>query len=384
MSEEGKARCEVLARELAALSPAVVVSSEEMKAEETGRIVAEELGVPHHSAPDLHEHDRSNVPQLRSAEFISMMELLFRRPGELVLGKETAVAALSRFRSALDEVLAEHAEGNVAVVSHGTVIALLLEKLDPKRKGFRSVAGDEAAVVRGDRAAGDGGGAGGERGGCGRGAVMNEEASSGRTVLGYEGTPVPPCVVRSPGRVALLMPPPPRWAVTGSVLILAAVWVGTMGMSLWLLVKMLRGPVWLNVVPAGVFLGMAPLVLTSIFAGAVTWWARSSRRGTVLELVGNELMYSTPGMLWGNRSWRAPTSRVKAVEVRAVKSLVRSRVLRVDVRAKLHGWWPGPWHHFTRPTLRLRRRRRQRSRKHLRAAAMKVDGIYLTRLPVLC
>ena len=136
LSEEGKARCEALARELAALSPAAVVSSEEMKASETARIVAEKLGVHHHLAPDLHEHDRSNVPQLRSAEFISMMELLFRRPGELVLGKETAVAALSRFRSALDEVLAEHAEGNVAVVSHGTVIALLLEKLDPKRKGF--------------------------------------------------------------------------------------------------------------------------------------------------------------------------------------------------------------------------------------------------------
>ena len=36
----------------------------------------------------------------------------------------------------LDEVVMEQADGNVAVVSHGTVIALLLEKLDPKRRGF--------------------------------------------------------------------------------------------------------------------------------------------------------------------------------------------------------------------------------------------------------
>ena len=147
LSEEGKARCEALARELAAWSPAVVVSSEEMKAAETGRIVAETLGVPHRVAADLHEHDRSNVPQLRSAEFISLMELLFRRPNDLVLGKETAVAALSRFESALDEVVMEQPEGNVAVVSHGTVIALLLEKRNrsaeadptrpgPKRRGF--------------------------------------------------------------------------------------------------------------------------------------------------------------------------------------------------------------------------------------------------------
>jgi len=135
LSDEGKAKCALLAEHLAAYSPAVVVSSDEMKAEETGQILAERLGVSHHVAADLHEHDRSNVPQLRTAEFISLMELLFRRPRDLVLGKETAVAALSRFESALDEVLMEHPEGNVAVVSHGTVIALMLEKLG-KRRGF--------------------------------------------------------------------------------------------------------------------------------------------------------------------------------------------------------------------------------------------------------
>ena len=135
LSEEGKAKCQALARAVAALAPAVVVSIDERKAADTGDMVAGHLVVHCRVAADLHEHDRSNVPQLRSAEFISMMELLFRRPGDLVLGKETAVAALSRFRSALDEVLMEHAEGNVSVVSHGTVIALLLEKLG-NRRGF--------------------------------------------------------------------------------------------------------------------------------------------------------------------------------------------------------------------------------------------------------
>lgn len=136
LSDEGRQKCETLAGALRPLEPAVVVSSEEMKAIETGQIVAQHLGRPHHAAPDLHEHDRSNVPQLRTAEYISMMELLFRRPNDLVLGNETAVAALSRFESALDEVLMAHPEGNVAVVSHGTVIALLLEKLDRQRRGF--------------------------------------------------------------------------------------------------------------------------------------------------------------------------------------------------------------------------------------------------------
>ena len=151
LSEEGKAKCAALAERLREFSPAVVVTSEELKAAETGQIVAEKLGVPCRAAPDLHEHDRSNVPQMRSAEFISMIELLFRRPGERVLGSETAVAALSRFRSALDEVLAEHPAGTIAVVSHGTVIALLLEKLDRTRKGFdvwRAMRNPSLAVLR--------------------------------------------------------------------------------------------------------------------------------------------------------------------------------------------------------------------------------------------
>lgn len=128
LSEAGRAACEALAETLREHAPSFVVTSEETKAAETGQIVAQRLGVPHHTAPDLHEHDRSDVPQLPTPQFISMMELVFRRPSQLVLGRETAVAALSRFESALDEALAERAEGNVVVVSHGTVIALLLEK----------------------------------------------------------------------------------------------------------------------------------------------------------------------------------------------------------------------------------------------------------------
>ena len=135
LSEEGRARCDTLARALRPFAPAVVVSSEELKAKETAEILGTRLGVPHHTAPDLHEHDRSNVPHMASREFISMVELFFRRTDELVLGDETAVAALSRFRSAVDEVLIEHPAGNVAVVSHGTVIALLLESLG-RRRGF--------------------------------------------------------------------------------------------------------------------------------------------------------------------------------------------------------------------------------------------------------
>jgi broad specificity phosphatase PhoE len=127
LSEKGRALAAPLADALRDHAPAVVVSSEEPKAAETAQLIAERLNIPWHTAPGLHEHDRSNVPHMRSGEFISMMELFFRRPGELVLGRETADQARSRFEAAMQRVLEAHPVGSVAVVSHGTVIALMLE-----------------------------------------------------------------------------------------------------------------------------------------------------------------------------------------------------------------------------------------------------------------
>jgi broad specificity phosphatase PhoE len=138
LSDKGRGSCAALAEALRPHAPSVVVSSEEPKASETAELVARALGVPFHTAPGLQEHDRSNVPHLRSGEFISMMEVLFRRPNQLVLGKETAAGALKRFRNALDDALEQFGGGGektVAVVSHGTVIALLLEQAG-ERRGF--------------------------------------------------------------------------------------------------------------------------------------------------------------------------------------------------------------------------------------------------------
>lgn len=126
LSDKGRESCVPLAEALRAHEPAMIVSSEEPKARETARIVAERLGVEHEAAPNLHEHDRTNVPHMRSGEFISHMELLFRRPDERVLGRESADEALDRFSDAIDDVLEKHATGNIAVASHGTVIALFV------------------------------------------------------------------------------------------------------------------------------------------------------------------------------------------------------------------------------------------------------------------
>ena len=67
------------------------------------------------------------MPHLKSNEFISLVELFFRRPRELVLGRETALDALDRFADAVEPLVAAAGEETLAIVTHGTVISLLLE-----------------------------------------------------------------------------------------------------------------------------------------------------------------------------------------------------------------------------------------------------------------
>lgn len=128
LSEAGKHACTPLAESIARYDPAAVIASMEPKAAETGELLAARLGLPFETTIGLHEHDRSNVPHMQSREFISLVELLFRKPAECVLGKESGEEALMRFQKSLDGLIKARPDQNLVVVSHGTVIALLLEK----------------------------------------------------------------------------------------------------------------------------------------------------------------------------------------------------------------------------------------------------------------
>jgi broad specificity phosphatase PhoE len=134
LSDAGRQRCGPLADALAVYAPGVIVSSEEPKAMETAALVAARLGVPHATAPGLHEHARRSAPYTTSAEFGASAAALFARPGELVFGEETADEAHSRFSAATAAVMAQHPGQTVAIVAHGTVISLFAGRaagLDP-------------------------------------------------------------------------------------------------------------------------------------------------------------------------------------------------------------------------------------------------------------
>jgi broad specificity phosphatase PhoE len=127
LADEGRAAAAALAELLRDRSFAVIVSSTEPKARQTAEVIGTRLGRPVRTAEGLQEHDRRSVPHMDSREFISMVALFFREADQLVLGDETADEAYHRFAAAVDRVLEEE-PGDVAIVSHGTVIALLAER----------------------------------------------------------------------------------------------------------------------------------------------------------------------------------------------------------------------------------------------------------------
>ena len=67
-------------------------------------------------------------------QFQANVARLLHSPSELVFGAETGDQARERFAAAVDDALKRHPVGNVAIVSHGTVMTLFLARtagIDP-------------------------------------------------------------------------------------------------------------------------------------------------------------------------------------------------------------------------------------------------------------
>jgi broad specificity phosphatase PhoE len=129
LGEEGRARCLSLADALALSQPDVIVSSIEPKALETAELVAEILGLTNKIFEDLHEHERDNEAFDRSdANFQEKIVHFFEHPDRLVYGRETGDQAYLRFSTAVKGVVETHRNRRVIIVTHGTVMSLLLSR----------------------------------------------------------------------------------------------------------------------------------------------------------------------------------------------------------------------------------------------------------------
>ena len=136
LAAAGREAAAALAGDLKGFHAVCVIHSVEPKAVETGQLIAAGLGIKAMAQEALHEHERRTVPHLRTSDFLSLMAQVFKRKDEVVLGEESAGAALLRFRSAVEAVCVAYPEGNLIIVTHGTVIALFLESIS-QEDGYR-------------------------------------------------------------------------------------------------------------------------------------------------------------------------------------------------------------------------------------------------------
>ena len=102
-----------------------VVSSVERKARETAEFLAAAVRRPVTVDEDLGENDRSATGYLPPAEFEAVADGFSARPHDSVRGWERAVDAQRRVVAAVERAVAA-ADGDLVVVSHGGVGALLL------------------------------------------------------------------------------------------------------------------------------------------------------------------------------------------------------------------------------------------------------------------
>ncbi len=123
--------CVELADELKEDKLTHIVTSDEFKATETGRVLAEQLGIPVTQADNLHEHARKGFPYVAPDVFFDTLQRFFATPDALVFGQETANQACTRFEIAVQQVLEAHPYNNLAIVSHGTVMSLFVAKHNP-------------------------------------------------------------------------------------------------------------------------------------------------------------------------------------------------------------------------------------------------------------
>ena len=131
LSEEGRGRCAWLAAELAAWGVTRLYASPEPKALETAALVAIRLGLEVRPREGLQENDRTGLAFGSVGGLKANIRRFFAEPAELVVGQETANAALARFEAAIRALAAEASEQTAAVVTHGTVLTLLVAKHNP-------------------------------------------------------------------------------------------------------------------------------------------------------------------------------------------------------------------------------------------------------------
>jgi len=109
---------------------AAIWSSTERKAIDAAAILAAGMGLDFTTLAALGENDRSATGYLPRDEFEATADLFFANPHQSIYGWERAVDAQRRIVGAVETVLATSPAGDIAIVAHGGVGALLMAALE--------------------------------------------------------------------------------------------------------------------------------------------------------------------------------------------------------------------------------------------------------------
>jgi 2,3-bisphosphoglycerate-dependent phosphoglycerate mutase len=113
-----------------ALRPIVAVyTSPSRRSVETVERLASRLGIRPAVVPNLRERELPTVPP---AEFEALVRQAWRSPDEPPGGGESNVQAQVRGLAVVQTVLTRHAGRQVVLATHGNLLALVLNALDPK------------------------------------------------------------------------------------------------------------------------------------------------------------------------------------------------------------------------------------------------------------
>ncbi|PKO14044.1 MAG: hypothetical protein CVU39_15800 [Chloroflexi bacterium HGW-Chloroflexi-10] len=129
LSQAGLLSCHQFSQQLRAYNLQTIYSSDEPKAVQTANELGKHLNLSVSQAKDLHEHRRLTSDYFEHhADFESTIQAFFDQPDIRVFGAETAAQALSRFHAAVSSIVSANPQQDIAIVSHGTVITLLVAK----------------------------------------------------------------------------------------------------------------------------------------------------------------------------------------------------------------------------------------------------------------
>jgi broad specificity phosphatase PhoE len=129
LSERGMSQAQRLARQSLWRDIAMIYASDEPKSITTARVVAAYQGIPWQTRACLGELDRSSYQPPDIAAYRSAVTRMLSYPEESIRGWETRAHAEERIVTCVEGLVAHRHEDNIAIVSHGIVLTILVAHL---------------------------------------------------------------------------------------------------------------------------------------------------------------------------------------------------------------------------------------------------------------